>query len=282
MNSLPVQIYNDVTSPTTAVVNRAWGAALALVTMILLLNLVARPGLAQEPPRMSGDAIPSQTANVEPANVDPESRTESKRERIAPNASPTDGATGQRRGAGRRHAAPRRRAGVSVTLQQLRAFYGDAEQVKGIDLEFRAKRGHGDHRALGLWQVDDGALLQPDARGDPRRPRRGQRAARRRRRVRPRRRRGRRSPRDRDGLSEAETRSRRCRCSTTSPRACASRRARAREAARPSCTRRSSRRCAQRGYGTRSPIGSPSPGQGFRAASSSGCASPARSPSSLR
>ncbi len=42
MNSLPVQIYNDVTSPTTAVVNRAWGAALTLVVMILVLNLAAR------------------------------------------------------------------------------------------------------------------------------------------------------------------------------------------------------------------------------------------------
>jgi phosphate transport system permease protein len=42
MNSLPVQIYKDVTSPTTAVVDRAWGAALTLVVMILLLNLVAR------------------------------------------------------------------------------------------------------------------------------------------------------------------------------------------------------------------------------------------------
>jgi phosphate transport system permease protein len=42
MNSLPVQIYNDVTSPTTAVVNRAWGAALTLVVMILVLNLIAR------------------------------------------------------------------------------------------------------------------------------------------------------------------------------------------------------------------------------------------------
>ena len=42
MNSLPVQIYNDVTSPTPAVVERAWGAALTLVTMILLLNLIAR------------------------------------------------------------------------------------------------------------------------------------------------------------------------------------------------------------------------------------------------
>jgi len=42
MNSLPVQIYNDVTSPTTAVVNRAWAAALTLVLMILVLNLIAR------------------------------------------------------------------------------------------------------------------------------------------------------------------------------------------------------------------------------------------------
>jgi phosphate transport system permease protein len=41
-NSLPVQIYNDVISPTSAVVERAWGAALTLVVMILLLNLLAR------------------------------------------------------------------------------------------------------------------------------------------------------------------------------------------------------------------------------------------------
>jgi phosphate transport system permease protein len=42
MNSLPVQIYDDVTSPTASVVNRAWGAALTLVVLILLLNLLAR------------------------------------------------------------------------------------------------------------------------------------------------------------------------------------------------------------------------------------------------
>jgi phosphate transport system permease protein len=42
MNSLPVQIFKDVTSPTAAVVNRAWGAALTLVVMILVLNLLAR------------------------------------------------------------------------------------------------------------------------------------------------------------------------------------------------------------------------------------------------
>lgn len=42
MNSLPVQIYSDVTSPTQSVVNRAWGAALTLVLLILMLNLIAR------------------------------------------------------------------------------------------------------------------------------------------------------------------------------------------------------------------------------------------------
>jgi phosphate transport system permease protein len=42
MNSLPLQIYSDVTSPTTAVVNRAWGAALTLVLMIGALNMIAR------------------------------------------------------------------------------------------------------------------------------------------------------------------------------------------------------------------------------------------------
>ncbi len=42
MNSLPVQIYSDVTSPTPSIEERAWGAALALVVMILLLNLIAR------------------------------------------------------------------------------------------------------------------------------------------------------------------------------------------------------------------------------------------------
>jgi phosphate transport system permease protein len=42
MNSLPVQIYNDLNTPTTAVVNRAWGAALTLVLMIGALNLIAR------------------------------------------------------------------------------------------------------------------------------------------------------------------------------------------------------------------------------------------------
>jgi phosphate transport system permease protein len=42
MNSLPIQIFNDVRQAQTNIVERAWGAALTLVAMILLLTLVAR------------------------------------------------------------------------------------------------------------------------------------------------------------------------------------------------------------------------------------------------
>ncbi|MET0601977.1 MAG: phosphate ABC transporter permease PstA, partial [Baekduia sp.] len=51
MNSLPVQIYTDVGSPNDALVERAWGSALALVTLILLTTLVAR--LASRRSRLS-------------------------------------------------------------------------------------------------------------------------------------------------------------------------------------------------------------------------------------
>ena len=42
MNSLPVQIFTDVRQPQANIVERAWGAALTLVAMILLLTLIAR------------------------------------------------------------------------------------------------------------------------------------------------------------------------------------------------------------------------------------------------
>jgi phosphate transport system permease protein len=42
MNALPLQIYNDILSPRAVVVNRAWGAALTLVALVLILNLIAR------------------------------------------------------------------------------------------------------------------------------------------------------------------------------------------------------------------------------------------------
>lgn len=42
MNSLPMQIFNDVGQAQDRLVQRAWGAALTLVLMILLVTLVAR------------------------------------------------------------------------------------------------------------------------------------------------------------------------------------------------------------------------------------------------
>jgi phosphate transport system permease protein len=42
MNALPLQIYSDITSPRDIVVSRAWGAALTLVVLVLILNLIAR------------------------------------------------------------------------------------------------------------------------------------------------------------------------------------------------------------------------------------------------
>jgi phosphate transport system permease protein len=42
MNALPLQIFNDITSPRDLVVQRAWGAALTLVAIVLILNLIAR------------------------------------------------------------------------------------------------------------------------------------------------------------------------------------------------------------------------------------------------
>jgi phosphate transport system permease protein len=42
MNTLPTQIFSDITSPRDAVVARAWGAGLTLVALVLILNVVAR------------------------------------------------------------------------------------------------------------------------------------------------------------------------------------------------------------------------------------------------
>jgi phosphate transport system permease protein len=42
MNTLPLQIFNDLAQPRSALVARAWGAALTLVALVLILNLIAR------------------------------------------------------------------------------------------------------------------------------------------------------------------------------------------------------------------------------------------------
>lgn len=51
MNTLPAQIYADVTASSAAQHDRAWGAALTLVVLILILSLVAR--LAQRRSRIA-------------------------------------------------------------------------------------------------------------------------------------------------------------------------------------------------------------------------------------
>jgi len=51
MNSLPAQIFSDVASPNDALVQRAWGSALVLVAMVLLLTLVARLAARRSRPR---------------------------------------------------------------------------------------------------------------------------------------------------------------------------------------------------------------------------------------
>ena len=148
MNSLPIQIYTDVTSPTTAVVNRAWGAALTLVVMILLLNLVRAPARAQEQPGMSAEEPTTSTS--EPSDEleeDLERQRRARRARMSAEettrrcSTPAEAKLPRppRRPAA---AAPMRArtcaTGLAVKLEKLRAFYGDVEQVKGIDLDFHA------------------------------------------------------------------------------------------------------------------------------------------------
>jgi phosphate transport system ATP-binding protein len=70
--------------------------------------------------------------------MEPESRTESGRERISPHASEQPGTPAAGETSASSPAAVEAKQGFSVTLEKLRAFYGDTEQVKGIDLDFRA------------------------------------------------------------------------------------------------------------------------------------------------
>jgi phosphate transport system ATP-binding protein len=83
---------------------------------------------------MTSDGPPSRVADMEP-----ESRTESGHERIRPQTPEAARVLTEPRGedvSGMVDAKP----GLSVRLEQLRAFYGEAEQVKGVDLDFRANQ----------------------------------------------------------------------------------------------------------------------------------------------
>ena len=77
---------------------------------------------------MTSDGTTSHVADMEP-----ESQTGSGRDRIAPQSAAPKGEAPVTT-----PSTVEAKPGLSVTLQKLRAFYGDAEQVKGIDLDFRA------------------------------------------------------------------------------------------------------------------------------------------------
>ncbi len=76
------------------------------------------------PPTNVADADPETPAGVEPTSQSPQSPQRLASVTPAP-ASDSDSAAGEAK------------RGLTVKLEQLRAFYGDAEQVKGLDLEFR-------------------------------------------------------------------------------------------------------------------------------------------------
>ena len=135
MNSLPYQIYNDVTSPTTQVVNRAWGAALTLVVMILYSTFSPASSLEgaalHEPRRTSPQtADKSPEPMLEPSVLPPPRPTLLPR---GPPPSPLLPPAGERRG-------PSVKVAPEVRFEQLRAFYGSSEQVRGIDLRFPANQ----------------------------------------------------------------------------------------------------------------------------------------------
>jgi phosphate transport system ATP-binding protein len=83
-------------------------------------------------------------STTQATDVDPESRSELDRQQQS--SSEPSSEQGSRRIIdsataslpARNNADIEAKPGLSVRLEQLRAFYGDAEQVKGIDLEFRA------------------------------------------------------------------------------------------------------------------------------------------------
>ena len=94
-------------------------------------------------------------------------RTETLGQGAAPGDRPTAAAA----------AAAGRRARATAEARDARTsniYYGAAGAVRDVDLDIPAERRHRVHRAVRLRQEHDPALLQPDERPHPGRPRRGQ------------------------------------------------------------------------------------------------------------
>jgi phosphate transport system ATP-binding protein len=83
---------------------------------------------------MSTDGTSLRTADVEPDDRVEEIGRPEDAQAPSPDSAPVEPQSAPSVGT----AAEPPKAGLSVRLQGLRAFYGDSEQVKGVDLEFRA------------------------------------------------------------------------------------------------------------------------------------------------
>ena len=112
MNSLPLQIFNDVGQAQDRLVERAWGAALTLVVLILLLTLVARLVPAKEPPRMTPDDPTADDRRSPTTMTDAE-----------PQPTAAGAATARRDAAARRRRRPTR--ATRSRCASLNAYYGD-------------------------------------------------------------------------------------------------------------------------------------------------------------
>ncbi len=189
-SSLPLVIYNDVGQAQSRLVTVAWGAALTLVAMILLLTMVARLVRESEQADMSTEPTQKEDAVSEIAHAREENRVT-----VEPAGAPDRAQAGRAAGSGRR--PPRQRRAAERVLRRQAQHQGHEHRV-------RAERGDGTDRAVRLGQVDGHTLHQPDARGDPGRPRDRLDPSRRHRRLRPRGRRRLGSQDDRDGLPEAQ------------------------------------------------------------------------------
>ena len=123
MNSLPAQIFADVGQAQDRLVGRAWGAALTLVLMILVLTLFARLVARKEPTRMRPQATEPVTS------VDQEKQEQDRRARRT--------STARRSPASRRPQRTKVLAtGRRVSVRDLNAYYGGQHAVKGLDIEF--------------------------------------------------------------------------------------------------------------------------------------------------
>ena len=118
MNSLPAQIFNDVRQAQDRIVERAWGAALTLVLMILLLTLVARLDPAKEPTHVNPEQQASETDT--PEATDEAARPQSRAPRVRRLHATSRDAAGRRRGTGASRAASRSRAWTPTTATTTR------------------------------------------------------------------------------------------------------------------------------------------------------------------